>query len=493
VSRQAAPRVLPATEVIARLILFGATGDLAGRFLLPALAALHAAGRLPIGLSVIGAATQEWDDAAFRRFADEQFREHAPEIAADSRAAVARSLRYRQVDVADAKSVAQVLRPDGTRADDEPLVAYLALPQGIFGTAVSALAEAGLPGASRIALEKPFGEDLDSAVELNALLADVSGLAGERAVFRVDHVLGMGTMQNLLTLRMADRVLDAVWSSEHIEEVQILWEETLALEGRAGFYDRAGALKDVVQNHMLQILALVAMERPASLNERDLRDSKVDALRTVRSPAPGVEQRMRRARYTAGRLSGTGGAEDRTVPSYVDEDGVDPDRGTETFAEVILELDNPRWAGTRFRLRAGKALARRHKGLVVRFRPAGGQVLAADTTAPADELTIGLDGPEEIGLRLTGAGGGVERCLAPIELRSAPYEDELPAYARVLLDVLSGGSGLSVRGDEAEEAWRIMTPVLEAFRNGRVPMEEYTAGSSGPAPLDATGGDERAG
>jgi glucose-6-phosphate 1-dehydrogenase len=474
--------------VIARLILFGASGDLAGRYLLPALAALHAAGRLPAGFSVTGAARQEWDDDAFRRFADEQLREHAGDVAADSRAAVARALRYRQVDVADARSVEQVLRADGSPADDEPLVAYLALPPRVFATAVTALAEAGLPGGSRVALEKPFGTDLDSAVELNALLARASGRAGEQAVFRVDHVLGMGTVQNLLGLRMADRVLDAVWSSEHVGEVEILWEETLALEGRAGFYDRAGALKDVMQNHMLQVLALVAMERPASVDEHDLRDAKLDALRAVCSPDPGeVERRTRRARYGAGRLSGTGGAEARNVPSYVDEDGVDPGRGTETFAEVVLELDSPRWAGTRFRLRAGKALARRRKGVVMRFRP-------VDTIPVADELRIGLDGPEDITLTLTGAGPGVERRLAPVELVSPDYTAELPAYARVLLDVLSGGSGLSVRGDEAEEAWRIVTPVLQAFSEGRVPMQEYPAGSSGPAPIDDDGvGDEHAG
>ena len=465
--------------MIARLILFGATGDLAGRFVLPALAALHAARRLPDGFAVIGAATREWSDEDFRRFADEQLGEHAGDVASGSRAAVSRSLRYRQVDVTDAHSVAQVLRPHDEAADDEPLVAYLALPQGLFAGAVTALAEAGLPEGSRIVLEKPFGTDRDSAVELNALLARVLGSAGERKVFRVDHVLGMGTVENLLALRMVDRVLDAVWRGDHVEEVEILWEETLALEGRADFYDRTGALKDVVQNHMLQVLALVAMERPASLDEQDLRDAKLGALRAVRALEPAdVARRTRRARYTAGRLSGTGGAEDRTVPAYADEEGVDPGRNTETFAEMVLELDSARWGGTRFRLRAGKALARRRKGVVVKFRPVEGR---------RDELRIGLDGPEDIALQLTGAGAGVERRLAPIELASPPYEAELPAYARVLLDVLSGGSGLSVRGDEAEEAWRIVTPVLDAFSDGRVPMDEYPAGSPGPAPLDDAG------
>jgi glucose-6-phosphate 1-dehydrogenase len=225
----------------------------------------------------------------------------------------------------------------------------------------------GLPAGSRIVVENPFGEDLQSAIALNRLLVETLGPAGEQAVFRVDHVLGMATVQNLLTLRLANRFLDAVWNSDHVEQVEILWEETLALEGRAGYYDRAGALKDVLQSHMLQLLALIAMEPPAGLEARDLDDRKLEALRSVRPlRRADVARRTRRARYTAGRLA-TG----EDVPSYAEEDGVEPERKTETFAEVALELESPRWAGTRFLLRAGKALSRRRKIAIVRFRPAG--------------------------------------------------------------------------------------------------------------------------
>jgi glucose-6-phosphate 1-dehydrogenase len=432
--------------VVERLALFGATGDLAGRFLFPAIAALFAEGHLPEGFKITGAARQELDDEAFRRGVAERLAEHAVGLPAAASETLLRSLSYRPVDVTDAASVASVLADSAS-----PVAVYLALRPRLFPVAVEAIGRAGLPARSRIVLEKPFGEDLESAVALNRLLAEVAGSAGERAIFRVDHVLGMATAQNLLGLRR-NRVLDAVWSGRHVEQVEILWEETLALEGRAGYYDRAGALKDVLQNHMLQILCLVAMEPPATTSEREVRDRKVDVLRAVRPLT------SRRARYGAG----------ATVPAYADEDGVDPARGTETFVELTLELDCERWRGTVFVLRAGKALGRRRKGVALHFRTAGDV---------RDELWVGVDGPDDIVLRLMGDAFGR---LTPVELRGEPPVASLPAYARVLLDVLTGGSTLSVRGDEAEWAWRVVAPVLEAWGENRVPLEEYPPGSDGP-------------
>jgi glucose-6-phosphate 1-dehydrogenase len=395
-----------------------------------------------------------------RAFATERLEEHAAHLPSAVREGLVKSLRYRIADVTDPVAAEAALRVAG---DSEPVAVYLALPQHLYSSAIDALVRAGLPPDSRVVLEKPFGEDQQSARALNAQIQE-SVPGGEAGVFRVDHVLGMATTQNLLALRATDRVLDAVWSGEHIEEVSIHWEETLALEGRAGFYDHAGALKDVLQNHMLQVLALVAMEPPTSLDAYEVRARKLDALKAVQSLDVG--RMSRRARYTAGRLSGTGGAAERDVPSYIDEEGVDPSRETETFAELLLELNTPRWAGTRFRMRAGKALRDRRKGVVVRFR---------SSHAGMDELRIGLDGPEDLMLRLHGA--------APVELTSPPISSELPAYAAVLLDVLTGGSRLSVSGEEAEEAWRIVDPVLAGWCEGRVPIAEYPAGSEGPQRL----------
>ncbi|MDQ3893678.1 MAG: glucose-6-phosphate dehydrogenase, partial [Actinomycetota bacterium] len=263
--------------MIERLVLFGATGDLAGRFLLPALAALHAAGKLPDAFHVIGAARKQLDDAAFRRSAADGLEEHAGGVPTAARDAVVRTLRYRPVDIDDAGSVAALFDSGGP-----PAAAYLALPPAVFPAAVRALADVGLPAGSRIALENPFGEDLASAAKLNRLLARAAGDDGEQAVFRVDHALAMATVQNMVAMRLANPVLEAIWNGRHVDRVEILWEETLALEGRAGYYDTAGALKDVMQSHMLQVLSVIAMEPPATSGERDLRDRKLSALRAIR-------------------------------------------------------------------------------------------------------------------------------------------------------------------------------------------------------------------
>jgi glucose-6-phosphate 1-dehydrogenase len=486
--------------VITRMLLFGATGDLAGRFLLPGLARLQSSGQISKDFRVFGAGREGWDDTAFQRHAAQQLEEHAGDLSDALRQRFVRCLRYRSVDFADRDSVAEIVAtaqspdelsgaPDGGngRAANsseraEPVVAYLALPAAVFPLAVEALGSVELPTDSRIVLEKPFGVDLDSAVRLNELLARVVGVAGERAIFRVDHVLGMATVQNLLGVRLANRVLEPVWNSAHIEEVELLWEETLGLEGRANFYDKTGALKDVIQNHLLQVLCLLAMEPPVSLGDRDLRDRKVDVLRSVRAlTKTDVMQGTRRARYTAGRLGDTGGADGSVVPAYADEEGIDPGRGTETFAEITLEVENWRWSGTRFLLRAGKAMAARRKEAVVRFRTVPGLPFDDDRQPAANELRIGLDGPYNLTLALTGTASGPPTHLAPLPLTAQLAAPELPAYSRVLMDVLAGDSALSIRGDEAEEAWRIVTPVIEAWSEDLVPLLEYPAGSSGPS------------
>lgn len=476
--------------MIRRVVLFGATGDLAGRFLLPGLARLSAIGLLPDGFRLVGSALEHWDDGQFRAHVEDRLTQHAADVAPDVRSRLVSSLRYRPADFADAESVRAALLAtvdDPSEADSgsgwegvEPVVAYLALPTAAFPMSVSALQAVRLPEGSRITLEKPFGEDLDSARALNAQLSDLTGVAGEQAVFRVDHVLAMATVQNLLGVRLANRVLEPVWNSAHVERVELLWDETLALEGRASYYDSAGALKDVVQNHLLQVLCFVAMEPPITLAEKDLRDGKVDLLRSVRSPSlEQVQQRSRRARYTAGVSAETG----KQLPDYTAEQGVDPGRGTETYAEVELEIDNWRWQGTRFLLRAAKAMDARRKQVVLHFRP----VPPLPFGDSADELTnnklvIGIDGPYDLSLRLTGLASGPPSHLAPLHLDKTLSEPELPPYSQVLLDVLTGDSRLSIRGDEAEESWRVLTPVLDGWSQDLVPMEEYPAGSSGPPP-----------
>jgi glucose-6-phosphate 1-dehydrogenase len=449
-----------------QLAIFGATGDLTARYLLPGLAALQAAGHLGDGFVLAAAGREGWDTSEFRRWAADQLGRHAGHLPASARRQVVSVSRYQQADVTDPAAVAAAIAGDG------PVAAYLALPPAVFPAAVSALHEAGLPPDSRIVLEKPFGEDLDSAVKLNRLLA---GLVPEQAVFRVDHFLAMTTVQNVLGTRLANRVLEPIWNSTHVAEVDIVWDETLALEGRAGYYDGVGALKDMVQNHLLQLLCLVAMEPPVSLGERDLRDRKVDVLRSVRPlTEAGVMQRTRRARYLAGRIGA------RSVPAYADEAGVDPARRTETFAEVELELDNWRWPGTVFRLRTGKGLRRDRKEVAVRFRSVPHLPFGHNGDERPNVLRFGLD-PETLALDLTGIGAHADT-LVPMALTARLDPPELPAYGRLLLDVLDGNAALSIRGDEAEEAWRVVAPVLSAWSRDLVPLQEYPAGSDGPGP-----------
>jgi glucose-6-phosphate 1-dehydrogenase len=434
--------------VISRLLLLGATGDLAGRFLLPALGWLAAAGELPDDLQVVGAAAQDGDDASFRGSVDARWNSTAGDLPDAARRAVLGRLRYRRFDADDPATVAAAV---ASFAGNGPVAVYLALPPALFPAVLRALGTADLPPGSRIAVEKPFGADLDSAVALNAQLAEVSG-GDEAAVTRVDHFLGMSVVQGLLGLHAAGAEPAPVWNGRSIRQVDVVWEETLGLEGRADFYDRTGALRDVLQNHLFQVLVLLAMEQPAGPGEEELPAAKLDLLRSLRLASPeDLPGCTRRARYTAGTLAGT----DAAVPDYAAEQGVVPARGTETHAEVVLAVDTPRWAGTRFVLRTGKALAASRKGVAVHFRDAA-----------TEDLWFPLEEAPRSARR-----GGVQT------------PGELAAYCRVLTDVLTGGSVTSVSAAEAEQAWRVVDPVLAAWAAGTVPLLEYPAGSAGPPPL----------
>ncbi|WP_164701040.1 glucose-6-phosphate dehydrogenase [Modestobacter sp. KNN46-3] len=434
--------------MISRLLLLGATGDLAGRFLLPALAESLAAGRLPAGLQLLGAAEQDWDDARFAEHVATRLREHAGDLPAAARQALVDAARYRRVDLAEPDTVAAAVTAfTGTG----PVAGYLALPPVLFPAAVRALGAAGLPAGSRIAVEKPFGRDLPDAQALNALLAEATGDV-EEAAFRVDHFLGMPAVAALSELRQPGGVLAERWSAEHLARVDVVWEETLDVGGRAGFYDRTGAVRDVLQNHLVQVLTVLAMELPATSAEVDLHRVRLELLRAVRVPEVGA---TRRARYTAG----------PSTRAYVDEDGVDPARCTETFAELEFTVDTPRWAGTRFVLRTGKALAADRKHVVLHLRaPAPAECPPGVERVAEDRLQVPLDGAEQ-------AGAGVVAVHAP---------GERMAYSAVLTDVLSGSSRTAVSAAEAEEAWRFVDPVLRAWAAGEPPLLEHPAGSAGP-------------
>ena len=453
--------------MIDRLLLLGATGDLAGRFLLPALAESAAAGRLPDGLRVVGAGAQDWDEETFRSHVADRLDEHAADVPADVRRRLVHRLRYRRVDLTDAATVTTAVgalddddqdddQDDGP-AGDAAVAVYLALPPALFAPTLATLGRVGLPRGSRIAVEKPFGADLAGAQRLNELL---DGTTGADSTMRVDHFLGMPRVRALLGLHRPGGPLAPTWSGAHLRQVDVLWEETLGLSGREQFYDSTGALRDVGQNHLLQVLVLVAMEQPASAAEADVHRAKLDLLRSVRVLSGGdLVARTRRARYTAGTLAGGG-----RVPAYAAADGVDAARGTETFAELVLEVDTPRWAGTPFVLRTGKAMAADRKGVALHFRGTAPDVDPAVAERLADDLLwIELDGARDL--------------PSDVQVR-AP--GERTAYRAVLADVLTGGSGTSVTGAEAEQAWRIVDPVLRAWAEGEVPMLEHPAGTALP-------------
>jgi glucose-6-phosphate 1-dehydrogenase len=295
----------------------------------------------------------------------------------------------------------------------------------------------------------------------------------EEAVYRIDHFLHKQTVQNILGLRFANRILEPVWNRDHVERIDIIWDETIGLEGRAGYYDQAGALIDMVQNHLLQLLCLVAMEAPASVSPRDLRDRKVELLRAVRAFTDAdVMARTRRARYGAGR------SDHQPAIAYGDEPGVDPARGTETYAEVEIAIDNWRWSDVPVVLRTGKALARNRREIAVQFRRV--PHLAFPETDPArNDLRLTLD-PDTIRLGLNVNGPSDPFDVVRIELDAQLAKQAIPAYGRLLLGVLAGDPTFSIRDDEAEEAWRVIEPIRRAWSRNVIPMVEYPAGSDGP-------------
>ncbi|MEV1142236.1 glucose-6-phosphate dehydrogenase [Micromonospora sp. NPDC049799] len=457
-----ADRPAPGDPVPQTLLLLGASGDLAARLLLPGLGRLVASGAQP-GLRLIGSGTDDWDDERWRRRVADSF----ALVGADGprETEVVRAARYLPADVTGEEDLRRLLA-----ACHGQVVIFFALPPAITARAAAALARIGLPPGTRLMLEKPFGTDAVSARSLNDILA---GLVPEDQVHRIDHFLGKSTVVNILGLRFANRIFEPVLNSAHVACVDIVFDETLGLEGRAGYYDGTGALVDMVQSHLLQVLALMAMDAPPTLDARDLRGRKAQVLRATRVWDDDPVRWSRRARYTAGEVDG------RRLPGYADEPGIDPARGTETLAEVVLAVDTWRWAGVPFRLRSGKALAGTRKEAIVTFKQPPRVPTGLTGYEQPDRLRIGF-GPDRLGLDVNVNGPGNPLELDQVHLMADFGPGELPPYGEVLRGAFEGDPTLSVRGDTAEDCWRIVEPVLEAWRAGAVPLQEYPAGSPGP-------------
>jgi glucose-6-phosphate 1-dehydrogenase len=452
--------------MIRHFVIFGASGDLTARYLLPTIAQLRQADLLPSDVRILAVAPEDWDTAFFQSYMGARLKSHAPQVMDVWANDLSKRVEYRRADVTKPEQVQNALA-----SLDEAAVLYLALPPAVFLPAAHAIVAAGVPEGSRVVLEKPFGTDFESTRALNQILHQSFS---EQGVFRMDHFLGKQTVQNILGLRFANRVFEPLWNCQHIKRIEITWDETLTVEGRAGFYDATGALRDMLHNHLLQLLCLVAMEPPPTLDERDLRGYKGALLRAVRRLTPEEIRRWTvRGRYGAGRIG------DRDVPDYVKEPGVDAERETETFAQVTLWIDNWRWAGVPFVMRSGKALGKDRREIAVHFKPVPHLAFAGGSDPRVNVLRVELN-PDRLALALNINGPGDPFDLEYIELDTDLAPQEIPAYGRLLLDLLRGDLTLSIRDDEAEESWRIVEPILEAWRRGDVPLLDYAAGSAGP-------------
>jgi len=454
------------------LLLFGATGDLAQRMLLPSLCALNADGLLAPELQIIGTARSAMSDAEFRNFARAALEKYLPAERRGAMADFLNRLHYQALDVTDPGAFAAVAERIGERCSS--LAIFLSTAPNLFEITIEGLAKAGLAcDGARIGLEKPLGLDLATSREINDAVARAFP---ERRIFRIDHYLGKETVQNLLALRFANVMFEPLWNSQHIEHVQITVAETVGLEKRADFYDGTGALRDMVQNHMLQLLSLVAMEPPSSFEAEAVRDEKVKVLRALRPVGAGESVT---GQYRGGAVGG------QIVPGYDEELG--RDSGTETFVALKAHVDNWRWKGVPFYLRTGKRLHERVTEILVQFRHVPHSIFDAKTKA--NQLLIGIQPEENITLSLMAKVPGLDR--DGIALREVPLDIRDPnvfsgkvrhiAYERLLLDLLEGDQKLFVRRDEVEAQWAWVDAIRAQWQAEGLTPKTYTAGTWGPS------------
>lgn len=446
------------TETVTFVIL-GASGDLTERLLLPGLGTLLAT-EPDRNIELIGVGRREKTEEDWQDLVREAL--GRGECGRTQLERVAESSRWVQVEAYDSQEVGDLLQEAGG-----PVVLYFALPPEAAGDAVRALRDQDLPDDLRLALDKPFGYDLESARELNRLVTDV---VPENQVFRVDHFLGRNTVLNLLGVRFANHIFEPVWRADHIDSIDIIADETLALEGRAGYYDGAGALIDMLQSHLLLVMTFVAMSEPARLEADELHNLMLHTLRSTHVFDDDPVTHSRRGRYGAGTVEG------KDVVAYVEEEGVDPDRGTETLAEVVLEIRNQRWAGVPITLRSGKALDEKRSHVQVRFKTVRHLPEGLDGETAPNTLTIGMS-PQRIGLDISTNTDNDRLRLSTTHLDADLGESNLRPYGEILGRIFDNDHLLSVRGDVAEECWRVLEPVIRAWRDDRVPLREYPAGS----------------
>jgi glucose-6-phosphate 1-dehydrogenase len=488
------------------LVMFGVTGDLARKKLMPAVYDLANRGLLPPGFSLVGYARRDWADEDFTQLTYEAVKEHARTPFRDTVwQQLSEGVRFVQGDFDDDEAfdrLAQTVRQiDEERGTGGNYAFYLSIPPKFFPVVVQQLKRSGLsdpaaasgalwpdPGLAgsarrpwrRVVIEKPFGHDLASARELNNTL---DGVFPPESVFRIDHYLGKETVQNILALRFANEMYEPIWNRSYVDHVQITMAEDIGIGGRAGYYDGIGAARDVIQNHLLQLLALTAMEEPVAFDADSLRTEKEKVLSAVRLPAD-LSLGTARGQYAAGWQGGV------QVPGYLEEDGIPADSRTETYAALRLGVDTRRWAGVPFYLRAGKRLPRRMTEIAMMFQRAPHLPFAATDTKELGQnaLVIRIQPDEGITVRFGSKVPGTAMEVRDVNMDFAygeSFTESSPeAYERLLLDVLIGDPPLFPRQQEVELGWRILDPV-EDFWAEHMKPDQYPAGSAGPASAEA--------
>ena len=476
------------------LVIFGASGDLTERKLVPALYQLFLEKQLPPEFRVVGVARREKTDDSWRaelRAALDQFSRTKP-VEDKAWAEFSQQLSYCRGDVTDAgtyKALEERLKSFGSEALQRNLLLYLAMSPSQFALVVEQVHRQGLlrkengPGWQRVVIEKPFGHDLASAQQLNR---ELSRFAREQQVYRIDHYLGKETVQNILMFRFSNAIFERLWNRDSIDYFQITVSEQLGVGRRGGYYEEAGALRDMVQNHLLQILALVAMEPPVSLGAEAIRDEKVKLLRSIRPMTPDeVARQVVRGQYFAGSVKG------EPRPGYRQEEKVKQDSNVETYVALKLLIDNWRWSGVPFYLRTGKNLPVSTSQVRVRFRPTPHVLFAAQCGPKLDPnaLILRLQPDEGISLRFNGKVPGTSVAVSPVRMdfnyhtQFGAYTPE--AYERLLLDAMAGDATLFIRRDEVEAAWEIVDGIRQAWGSRPLTNREfYTAGSWGPVAAD---------
>ncbi|RJG01706.1 glucose-6-phosphate dehydrogenase [Noviherbaspirillum sedimenti] len=465
------------------IVLFGGGGDLAMRKLLPALFARDRDGHLPPAARIICAGRHLWSQEEFQQFLDKSARPHIDAAATEPQRwlAFCARIQYVGLDATDPAAYAPLIA--AMRADPNLVrVFYMATPPSLFSRICHNLAQVGLANAhSRVVLEKPLGRDLASARQINA---EVGKVFAESQIYRIDHYLGKETVQNLLALRFGNVLFEPLWRREWISDVQITIAEELGVGNRMEYYDTAGALRDMLQNHLLQLLCIVAMEPPLSVQADSVRDEKLKVLRSLKRFTPStLAQDVVRGQYRSGHVDGV------AVPGYRKE-GAPADSRTETFVAVKAEIDTWRWSGVPFYLRTGKRMADQLAEIVVRFKAIPHSIFAqSSSTFQPNCLVIRLQPDEGLQLNLMAKTPGDRMRLKPVELELDFREQfkmpRMDAYERLLLDVLRGQLTMFMRSDELEAAWEWVEPILNFWEQEQTEPLPYSAGTWGPAAASA--------